>query len=285
MKLVKIERNGATAAGVLVGDEVRIIGGWLPGPADRTPFSLSSKTAGELKALLQAAREFVPLAEVSLAVPIDPFAQIFCAGFNYHAHLAETNADLPKFPVIFKRTLDTLVPHGEAINRPKVSETLDYEAEIAIVIGRDGRHIAEADALAYVSGYSCFMDGSVREYQRHSVTSGKNFWHSGSMGPWIVTPDEIGSMDISLACFVDGEQRQSATASRMIFSIAQLISYCSIMTWLRPGDVIATGTPGGVGSRMSPPRWLRAGQTVEVVVGGVGSLRNAVRDETSASKS
>ena len=282
MKLVKIERKGATAAGVLVGDNVRIIGEWRPGPADQAPFSLSYQSSRELKTLLAAASQSVPLADVSLAVPIDPAAQIFCAGFNYHAHLTETNAELPQHPVIFKRTLDTLVPHGQDIIRPIVSETLDYEAEIAIVVGRQGRHIAVADALAYVSGYSCFMDGSVREYQKHSVTSGKNFWHTGSMGPWIVTPDEIGSMDIPLAGFVDGEERQSASASRMIFSIAQLISYCSILTWLRPGDVIATGTPGGVGSRMTPPRWLKAGQSVEVVVGGVGRLRNIVQDETPA---
>ena len=282
MKLVKIERNNATAEGVLLGDDVRIISGWKQGPANQTPFTLSYKAPDELKILLDASRESVPLADALLAVPIDPQAQIFCAGFNYHAHLMETDAELPKHPVIFKRTLDTLVPHGQAIIRPKVSESLDYEAEIAIVLGRGGRHIAEADALTHISGYSCFMDGSVREYQKHSVTSGKNFWHTGSMGPWIVTPDEVGSIDIPLASFVDGVERQSATASRMIFSIAQLIAYCSILTWLRPGDVIATGTPGGVGSRMTPPCWLKPGQSVEVVVGGVGRLRNTVQDEVSA---
>jgi 2-keto-4-pentenoate hydratase/2-oxohepta-3-ene-1,7-dioic acid hydratase in catechol pathway len=279
MKLVKVERGGATAEGVLVGDQVQIVGGWRQGGAERAPFTLSQKSVAELQALLAAAKESVPLAEVTLAVPIDPLAQIFCAGFNYRAHLAEISADEPKEPVIFKRTLDTLVAHGQPIIRPTASITLDYECEIAIVIGREGRHIAPADALAHVSGYSCFLDGSVREYQKHSVTSGKNFWHSGSMGPWIVTADEIGSQDLALATFVDGGQRQSSKASLMIFSIARLISYCSIMTWLRPGDVIATGTPGGVGSRMTPPSWLKAGQTVEVVVDGIGRLRNSVQDE------
>ena len=279
MKLVKVERGGATAQGVLVGDDVRLIGGWQPGPADASPFTLSGKNTGELARLLEASVASVPMAEVTLAVPIDPLAQIFCAGFNYHAHLTEISSDVPTYPVIFKRTLDTLVAHGQPIIRPKVSETLDYEAEIAIVIGREGRYIAQDAALDHVSGYSCFMDGSVREYQKHSVTSGKNFWRTGAMGPWVVTPDEIGSLDMTVASYVDGEERQSSRASRMIFSIPQLISYCSTLTWLRAGDVIATGTPGGVGSRMTPPSWLRPGQTIEVEVEGVGRLSNPVEDD------
>jgi 2-keto-4-pentenoate hydratase/2-oxohepta-3-ene-1,7-dioic acid hydratase in catechol pathway len=279
MKLVKLERGGATAEGVLVDEQVQIIGGWQRSAAERTPFTLSYQTPAELQQLLSASKETVSLAEVTLAVPIDPLAQIFCAGFNYRAHLNEVSAEEPVAPVIFKRTLDTLVAHTQAIIRPKVSETLDYECEIAIVIGRAGRHIAVDDALSHVSGYSCFLDGSVREYQKHSVTSGKNFWHTGSMGPWIVTADEVGSKDLALATVVDGEQRQSSKASLMIFSIAKLISYCSILTWLRPGDVIATGTPGGVGARMTPPNWLKPGQTVEVVIDGIGRLQNSVQDE------
>lgn len=279
MKLVKVERDGATAEGVLVGDEMRLIGGWSPGPAEAAPFTLSGKGADELGRLFDASDASVPLAEVTLAVPIDPRAQIFCAGFNYHAHLTEISSDVPTYPVIFKRSLDTLVAHGQPIIRPKVSETLDYEAEIAIVIGREGRHIPQERAMEYVSGYSCFMDGSVREYQKHSVTSGKNFWRTGAMGPWVVTLDEVGGLDMAVASYVDGEQRQSSRAGRMIFSIAQLISYCSTLTWLRAGDVIATGTPGGVGSRMTPPNWLKPGQVIEVEVEGVGRLSNPVEDE------
>ena len=279
MKLVKVERGGATAQGVLVGDDVRLIGGWHPGPADIAPFTLSGRGMDEIERLLDVSEASVPLAEVTLAVPVDPFAQIFCAGFNYHAHLTEISSDVPTYPVIFKRTLDTLVAHEQPIVRPKVSETLDYEAEIAIVIGQEGRYIAEDRAMDHVSGYSCFMDGSVREYQKHSVTSGKNFWRTGAMGPWVVTPDEIGALDMTVASYVDGEQRQSSRASRMIFSIPRLISYCSTLTWLRAGDVIATGTPGGVGSRMTPPNWLKPGQTIEVEVEGVGRLSNPVEDE------
>ncbi|WP_217433577.1 fumarylacetoacetate hydrolase family protein [Caulobacter sp. S45] len=279
MKLVKIERSGSCAEGVLDGETVQVLGGWRPGPADKAPFTLPVKPLAELQRLLSEATERVSLADVSLAVPIDPAAQIFCAGFNYRAHLTETRADEPTHPVIFKRTLDTLVAHGQPVIRPTASETLDYEGEIAIVIGRDGRHIPADQAMSYVSGYSCFMDGSVREYQKHSVTSGKNFWRTGSMGPWVVTADEVGSGPMTLETFVNGEERQASDASRMIFDIPTLIAYCSTLTWLRPGDVIATGTPGGVGSRMTPPCWLKAGDRVEVRIGGVGALANVVEDE------
>ena len=264
---------------MLIDEDVHVVGEWRPGPADKTPFSLGTKAVSELQTLLSGAKERVALSAVSLAVPIDPLAQIFCAGFNYRAHLTETRADEPTSPVIFKRTLDTLVAHGQPIVRPKVSETLDYEGEIAIIIGRDARHVPVDQALSYVSGYSCFMDGSVREYQKHSVTSGKNFWRTGSMGPWIVTPDDVGARDMELESYVNSEQRQTSTASRMIFDIPTLISYCSVLTWLRPGDVIATGTPGGVGSRMTPQSWLKSGDLVEVKVGGVGHLTNPVIDE------
>lgn len=279
MKLVKVERQGTTAEGVLVDDAVHVVGGWHAGGSDTAPFTLSRLTTGEIETLLANSHQTLSLGEVTLAVPIDPLAQIFCAGFNYHAHLTEVSSDVPEYPVIFKRSLDTLVAHGQPIIRPIVSETLDYEAEIAVVIGREGRYIPVEHALDHVSGYSCFMDGSVREFQKHSVTSGKNFWRTGAMGPWVVTPDEVGSRDLAVASYVDGEQRQSSRASRMIFSIAQLIAYCSTLTWLRPGDVIATGTPGGVGSRMTPPNWLKPGQLIEVEVEGVGRLGNRVEDE------
>ncbi len=279
MKLVKIERDGATAEGVLEGETVRIIGAWSQTPAEVTPFTLSYMGVDELKRLLAQSKESVALSSVTLAVPVNPLSQIICAGFNYHNHVTETHTETPANPVIFKRTIDTLVAHGQPIIKPKVSETLDYEGEIAVIIGREGRHISEADAMAYVSGYSCFMDGSVREYQKHAVTSGKNFWRTGAMGPWVVTADEIGSTDLSLETFVDSEQRQATVASNMIFSIAKLIAYSSIMTVLKPGDVIATGTPGGVGSRKVPPVWLKPGQLVEVVVEKIGTLSNRVQEE------
>jgi 2-keto-4-pentenoate hydratase/2-oxohepta-3-ene-1,7-dioic acid hydratase in catechol pathway len=279
MKLVKVERDGESGEGMLQGTDVRILGEWRPGPANTAPFTLSRLRLRELERLVGESKEVLPLSSVSLAVPVDPLAKIICAGVNYRDHVGEIKATEPANPVIFTRTVDTLAAHGQEIVRPKVSETLDYEGEIAFVIGRRGRHVPVEDALKFVSGYTCFMDGSVREYQRHALTTGKNFWRSGAMGPWVVTADEIGSRDLQLQTFVDGERRQSAHASQMIFNIPALISYCSRMTWLEPGDVIATGTPGGVGSRKVPPSWLKPGQVVEVEVDAIGRLRNSVVDE------
>jgi 2-keto-4-pentenoate hydratase/2-oxohepta-3-ene-1,7-dioic acid hydratase in catechol pathway len=160
---------------------------------------------------------------------------------------------------------------------PAASDSYDYEGEIAIVIGRSGRNIARENALAHILGYSCFLDGSVRAYQRHSITAGKNFWHSGAMGPWIVTADGLPDVrSLKLETRIEGEVVQSTTADKMIFDVPTLIAYCSIWTQLNPGDVISTGTPAGVGAFRKPPRWLKAGETVEISVSGVGVLRNKI---------
>ena len=277
MKLVKVERGGATAEGILEGDGVRIIGDWRPGSADAAPFTLSRFPMTELRAIV--ASETVPLASVTLAVPIDPLAKIFCVGMNYRDHVGEIKLEVAANPTIFTRSLDTLVPHGAPVLRPKASEQFDFEGEIAIVIGREARHVSIEDALTYVGGYTCFMDGSVRDYQKHSLTAGKNFARSGAMGPWIVTADEFGDHDPLLRTRLNGEQVQSAHASQMIFDIPFAISYISRMLTLRPGDVIATGTPGGVGSRREPPLWMKAGDRIEVEVEGIGILSNPVIDE------
>jgi 2-keto-4-pentenoate hydratase/2-oxohepta-3-ene-1,7-dioic acid hydratase in catechol pathway len=166
--------------------------------------------------------------------------------------------------------------------RPRVSETFDYEGEIAVVLGRGGRHITVESALAHVSGYCCFMDGSVREYQKHALATGKNFIQSGSMGPWIVTADEIGATDLKLETRLNGQTVQSAHLGDLIFGIAEIIAYCSRWTALKPGDVIATGTPGGVGSRRTPPLWMKPGDEIEVEVEKLGCLRNPVIAENQA---
>jgi 2-keto-4-pentenoate hydratase/2-oxohepta-3-ene-1,7-dioic acid hydratase in catechol pathway len=279
MKLVKVERDGATAQGVLVGEDVRIVGGWRSGPAATAPFTLGGMPLEALKSALDQSSESAPLSGVTLAVPVDPGAKILCAGVNYRDHASEVKADEAANPILFARFHDSLVAQGQPIIRPSISDSFDYEGEIAVVIGKRARNVALEDAMGLVAGYSCFMDGSVREYQRHALMTGKNFWRSGAMGPWIVTPDEIGDRDVRLQTFVAGEEMQSARASQMIFSIAQLISYSSRMTWLKPSDVIATGTPGGVGSRKTPPRWLKVGETVEVVIESVGRLSNRVQDD------
>ena len=276
MKLVKISRDGQAAEGFLDGDTVHLVGGWQPGPAADAPFTLSRRD--DLAAARTAAAETVPLADVTLEIPIDPRAKIICVGVNYRDHAAEIAADEAKSPMVFTRMHDSLVAPGAPIERPTVSDDFDFEGEIAIVIGRTARRVALADALSYVGGYSCFMDGSVRDYQKHSVTAGKNFWRTGSMGPWIVPAADFMAADPALTTRLNGTEVQSSRASLMIFGIAQVVEYVSRWTELRPGDVIATGTPGGVGSRRVPPLWMKPGDRIAVEVEGVGVLSNPVID-------
>ena len=285
MKIVKIERNGETAAGILEGDQVAVLGAWQPVPADEAPFAVARRSFEDLASQAASASERVPLSDVRLAVPFNPLSKIICVGMNYRNHTAEIKVDIPENPVIFTRSLDSIVAADRPIVRPSVSETFDFEGEIAVVIGKPGRHIARDRAFDHVFGYTCFLDGSVRQYQRQSLTAGKNFSRSGGMGPWIVTSDEIGDADLSLSTRLNGEQVQAAMASDMIFGIADIIEYCSRWTELRPGDVIATGTPGGVGSRREPPLWMKPGDRIEVEIGGVGLLRHGVVAEEEEVKS
>lgn len=279
MRIVKVERDGATAAGFLEGDVVRLAEDWTPTPADETRFGLSALDFGQLRAIASRTLETVPLSSVSLAAPIDPLRRIICVGVNYRDHAGEILADAPANPIVFTRGLETLSPPGAPVIRPKVSESFDFEGEIAVVIGKQARHVAADAAMDHVAGYSCFLDGSVRDYQRQSLTAGKNFWRSGALGPWIVPAQALGVADPTLVTRLNDQVVQSSRASLMIFGIAEIIAYCSRWTLLRPGDVIATGTPGGVGSRRTPPLWMRAGDRIEVEVEGVGRLSNHVIDE------
>ena len=279
MKIVKVERAGQTAEGLLEDDTVHIIGGWFDGAAESAPFTLSKRTAAELAGLRSGASEAVQLASVTLAPPVDQSAKILCVGMNYRDHVGEINQEVAANPTIFSRYIDSLVGHDAPIVRPRVSKTFDFEGEIAIIIGRMARHVSVDDALNYVGGYSCFLDGSVREYQKHSLTAGKNFFRSGAMGPWIVPAADFAIADPSLETILNGDRVQFAHASQMIFGIREVIAYCSRWTLLRPGDVIATGTPGGVGSRREPPLWMKAGDRIAVEVEGIGTLSNPVIDE------
>lgn len=279
MKIVKVERAGQIAEGLLDGGDVHILGAWREGPAELAPFPLSKRLGEDVDALRAEARETVALASVSLAVPVDPLAKILCIGMNYRDHVGEIKGEVAANPTVFTRSLDSLVAHGQSLVRPTASETFDYEGEIAIVIGREARHVAVDEAMAYVGGYSILMDGSVREYQKHSLTAGKNFFRSGAMGPWIVPAARLGVDDPAVQTRLNGRIVQSAHASQMIFGIREIIAYCSRWTPLRPGDVIATGTPGGVGSRRAPPLWMKVGDRIEVEVDGVGVLSNGVVEE------
>jgi 2-keto-4-pentenoate hydratase/2-oxohepta-3-ene-1,7-dioic acid hydratase in catechol pathway len=213
-------------------------------------------------------------------VPVIPdAAKIICVGINYLAHAAEGNRAVSEDPILFLRTTQSIVGSGSSVVLPRVSGHYDYEGELALVIGRRGRHVATSEASGYIAGYCCFNDGSVRDYQNHSLPVGKNFEKSGACGPWLVTPDEAGHGPFDLTTRINGEVRQHVCTDQMIYPIADVIAYASRFTELLPGDIIATGTPSGVGARRSPPQWLEVGDQIEVEISRLGSLRNTVAQE------
>jgi 2-keto-4-pentenoate hydratase/2-oxohepta-3-ene-1,7-dioic acid hydratase in catechol pathway len=235
--------------------------------------------AGEL-----AVRLGIPLSEVALLPPVVP-EKVLCVGVNYVTHRKEAAlaSERPSFPTIFIRFPDSYVGDREDITLPSVSSSFDYEGELAVVIGKPTWRVTEDEAEEAIYGYSCFNDCTVRDWQRHSTqwTSGKNFFRSGSFGPAIVTKDELtGLSSRGLVTKVNGVTRQSAILGDMLFSVPQIVSYISQFTPLKPGDVIATGTPGGVGAFMEPPTFLDEGDRLEVAIDGLGSLTNRVVSES-----
>lgn len=243
---------------------------------------------GELLRLGQAAAGLKPdlsLSDIRFQPPIPAPEKIICVGVNYPDRNAEykDGQDAPQYPSLFPRFPRSFVGHGEAILRPKVSKALDYEGELAIVIGKAGRHVASNTALSHIAGLTLCNEGTVRDWVRHgkfNVTQGKNFDGTGSLGPWLVPyVSEEQIADIRLTTKVNGELRQDDRTSRMIFDIRYLIAYISTFTTLVPGDVIVTGTPTGAGARLDPPQYLQPGDVVEVEAEGIGTLQNRVSDE------
>jgi len=228
------------------------------------------------------------LGDVTLLRPIPWPEKIVCVGVNYAERNEEyrDGAEAPKYPSLFVRMPDSLVAHGAPVLRPPESGQLDYEGEIVIVVGRAGRRIPAAQARAHVAGLTLMNEGTVRDWLRHgkfNVTQGKNFVASGAVGPWIVTTDACPDFtDITLRTRVNGELRQDDNTRRMMFPFDRLIEYVSTFMLLKPGDLIATGTPTGAGARFDPPKWLVPGDTVEVEATGIGVLRNPVADEPAA---
>jgi 2-keto-4-pentenoate hydratase/2-oxohepta-3-ene-1,7-dioic acid hydratase in catechol pathway len=220
-----------------------------------------------------------------LPVIPSPAAKILCIGINYRPHMLEMGREPPDYPVVFVRFGSSLVGHDEPLIKPRVSDKFDFEGELAVIIGKRARHVRRDRALDHVAGFTCLNDGSVRDFQRHSgqFTPGKNFIASGSMGPWMVTRDELPDPTaLSLTTRLNGDVVQSERTSELLFGIPELIEYISIWTALEPGDVIATGTPGGVGAGRKPPLWMKGGDTVEVEISDIGCLRNRIADEDAA---
>ena len=278
MKLLSFIADGNERFGALSGDGVVTLDDKVGQPNLRAALA-----AGAMAAMRKAAKDAKPDVKLGAIkfLPVIPRPEkILCAGINYRSHAAETGRELPKQPSMFVRFADTLVGHGGELIRPKVSDNFDFEGELAVVIGKAGRHIAAERALDHVAGYTCFVDGSVRDYQKFSVTSGKNFPGTGPLGPWLVTADEIPDPSrLVLTTRLNGQQVQHATTDQLIYSIPQIVAFCSDFTALSPGNVIATGTPEGVGHSRKPPLWMKPGDTLEVEITGIGVLRAHVVDE------
>lgn len=266
--------DGTPSFGRLEGETVQDLG------AQSAAAWLKDVVAGDLSALATTATH--ARADVRLLPLIPNPNKILCVGLNYATHVAETGRDQKEYPAIFTRWADSLIADGEPLVRPPESTRFDYEGELAVVIGKGGRRIPREKALEHVAGYSVFNDGSVRDWQRHNIqfTPGKNFPGTGAFGPALVTPDELPDLgDQRVQTRINGQLVQDQPVSDMIWDVAFVIEYCSTFTTLEPGDVIASGTPGGVGDKRNPPLYMKAGDIAEISIGKVGTLTNPVIDE------
>ena len=280
MKLVSFQLAGQATYGVVQGDQ------YLQPPADflsRFPdltAVLRADALGELQKAV-ATNGTVIQPSATKAMPVIPTpGKLICVGLNYKTHVAETKRADSEYPSLFLRFNDTLAANEDVVLRPAFSERFDWEGELAFVIGKGGRHIPKAKAFEHIAGYACFNDISVRDWQRHThqFTPGKNFLGTGPFGPWLVTRDEVPDVtQLELETRVNGSVMQKASLGDLIFDIPVLVEYISRFTPLSAGDVIATGTPGGVGDRRDPPLYMKEGDVVEVeITGGLGVLRNRI---------
>jgi 2-keto-4-pentenoate hydratase/2-oxohepta-3-ene-1,7-dioic acid hydratase in catechol pathway len=282
MKLVSFRHGSKDSYGVVAGDGVIDVGAKLGGQHATIRQVLLGNALGKVAEAAKNGRAEHKLAALTLLPVIPDAEKLICVGVNYDEHRVETGRNKSDFPVLFLRFADSQIGHGQPMVKPKNSERFDYEGELAVIIGKGGRHIAEAAALQHVAGYACYNDGSVRDWQRHThqFTPGKNFPATGAFGPWMVTTEEVADpKKLTLVTRLNGQELQRATTDMMIFDIPALIAYISGFTPLRPGDVIITGTPGGVGDRRTPPLYMKGGDTVEVDISGVGLLRNPIVNE------
>jgi 2-keto-4-pentenoate hydratase/2-oxohepta-3-ene-1,7-dioic acid hydratase in catechol pathway len=284
MRLATFLANGRASYGAVTARGVIDLGRRL---GERYPALIDlirADALGEARAAVTGADDYA-LNDIVLLPPVQGAEKIICVGINYADRNAEynDNRQQSKYPNLFVRFPGSLVGHEQALVRPKVSEKLDYEGEIVLVIGREGRHVPRERALAMVAGLTLANEGTIRDWVRHgtlNVTQGKNFDKSGSMGPWVVTTDEVDpAKPLHLTTRVNGAVRQDDTTARLIWDFPELIRYISTFTTLKPGDLILTGTPTGSGSHADPPVWLKPGDVLEMEVPEIGVLRNTVVDE------
>ncbi len=284
MKLASFIKDGKATYGGLYEDRLVDLG---PKFGSRFPDLKALVAGGGLSGLapfIGTGKDWMPLQAGDFLPVIPNPGKIFCIGVNYADHQKEMGRAKAEYPTIFLRFADTLIGHEKAAWAPKVSTMVDYECELAVVIGKGGRHIDAAQALEHVAGYTCFNDISIRDWQRHTTqfTAGKNFPRTGAIGPWLVTSDEIPDPHaLAIKTRLNGQVMQNASTSELIFRVPELIAYISSFSPLSPGDLIATGTPAGVGFARTPPVFMKAGDVVEVEIEGLGVLRNRIEAEPS----
>jgi 2-keto-4-pentenoate hydratase/2-oxohepta-3-ene-1,7-dioic acid hydratase in catechol pathway len=289
MKIVGFEGDGGLRLGIAENDQVID----LQAVDSRVPADLGEVLAqnnGDLSPLADLARKAPasarrPIAGIRYALPVAQPGKIVCLGLNYLDHVKEgpQRDNIPKHPSIFFRVQTSLAPHDAPLIRPRASEQLDYEAEMVAVVGKRARNLTMDDAVACIAGYSCFNEGSVREFQRHTTqwSMGKNFDRTGGFGPWMVTADELprAGIGLNIQTRLNGQVMQSDNTSNMMFPLAETLVYLTKGITLEPGDIIVTGTPSGVGHARKPQVWMKPGDTVEIDIQNVGVLRNTIEDE------
>lgn len=284
MKYLVGETQQGTAVYAVEGDEAVNLTALDAAVGSDLIALITDSSLAESVAAKMGAADRVSVASITPALPVAAPGTIICLGLNYTDHIKEGGYDVPDYPALFMRGKNSIMAAGAPMVRPTCSDKLDYEAELMFIVGKGGRHISEAAALNHVFGYTVFNDGSVRDYQRktHQWTPGKNFDNTGAIGPFVVTPDELpaGAAGLRIESRVGSEVLQSSNTGNMIWSVAQTIATISQYTTLEPGDLIAMGTPPGVGHAKKPnPRWLVPGEVIDIEIEGIGICSNPVVDE------
>ena len=280
MKLASYIADGQEVYGVVTGDGVITMNQRFGGHAASLREAITGGLLPQIKEAAAHGRADHKISDIKFLPVIPNPEKIMCVGINYKSHAAEHGTEVPKAPNIFLRFVNTLLPHEGEMIRPKVSTSFDFEGELALVIGKAGRHIKQADALSYIAGYTCFCDATVRDFTKYSLAASKNFIGSGPLGPWMVTADEIPDpTKLTLTTRLNGQEMQKSGTDMLIHDIPRIIEFCSMFTPLTPGDIIATGTPDGIGAKRTPPVWMKSGDVLEVEISGIGTLRNKIADE------
>ncbi len=283
MKLATFRHDGATRTGAVVDESiVDLAVADSAIPSDMLELLRGGEpTMARVENAVASGAARHPLGDVTLLAPIPRPGKALAIGLNYRDHAEESGQQLPKYPVVFSKVSSCITGPGASIQRPRASTSVDWEAELVFVIGKEGRHIPAASALDHIAGFMCGNDVSVRDWQFHNPTwmIGKGFDTHGPTGPWLVTKDEVDASSLDIACYVNGERVQSSNTKNLIFGIGELVEYLSTAFTLEPGDIVFTGTPAGVGVSRRPPVFLKHGDIVRVEIEGLGALENPVVDE------